>query len=152
MIKLLKFFYHRKKVIMSLHAKKLLSITPKNEPSNDTEIFEESLIFSIAVAYYLRLPSQAVDVNDKLVKPRALFEDYMDNYLKTSPLGNLKFKTILVNEMNFYIDNMTIPDSIAKNEALKENIFSIVVCVTARIPLVIIGQPGNNQWFTKKMF
>ena len=36
------------------------------------------------------------------------------------------FLEILKDEMNFYTNEMKIPDSIARNDALKENIFSIV--------------------------
>ncbi len=51
--------------------------------------------------------------------------------------------TVLEEEMNLYALQMDIPSSIARNQALVENIFAIVVCFENKIPLIIIGPPGN---------
>ncbi len=53
------------------------------------------------------------------------------------------FVTVLEEEMNLYASQMDIPSSIARNQALVENIFAIVVCFENKIPLIIIGPPGN---------
>ncbi|HEY8540756.1 MAG TPA: hypothetical protein VIL29_00120 [Pseudothermotoga sp.] len=54
---------------------------------------------------------------------------------------------ILNAKMQNYIENTEVPGSIAKNQALTENIFSIVVCVENNIPLIITGPPGNSIHF-----
>ena len=38
-----------------------------------------------------------------------------------------------------------IPDLIAKNTALRENVFIMVVCIELRIPLFLIGKPGSSK-------
>lgn len=41
--------------------------------------------------------------------------------------------------------------NIAKNKALKENVFMMIVCVENRIPLFVIGKPGSSKSLSKSM-
>lgn len=41
--------------------------------------------------------------------------------------------------------------TIARNEALKENFFMMVVCVELRIPLFIVGKPGSSKSLSKTL-
>ena len=45
----------------------------------------------------------------------------------------------------------TIPNDIARNTPFKENIFSMFVCVFARIPLFICGKPGSSKTISMKI-
>ena len=47
--------------------------------------------------------------------------------------------------MNYIIDNFIIPKGIAKNRALKENLFSAFICIVNKIPLIICGKPGRSK-------
>jgi E3 ubiquitin-protein ligase RNF213 len=48
------------------------------------------------------------------------------------------------------LDNVTLEQgNVAKNEALKENVFMMVVCVQLRIPLFVIGKPGSSKSLAK---
>ena len=38
-----------------------------------------------------------------------------------------------------------LPHGIAKTEALKENLFCIIACCCARVPLIIVGEPGSSK-------
>ena len=38
---------------------------------------------------------------------------------------------------------------IAKNEALRENVFMMAVCIELRIPLFLIGKPGSSKSLAK---
>lgn len=40
---------------------------------------------------------------------------------------------------------------VAKNKALKENVFMMIVCVQNRIPLFLIGKPGSSKSLAKSM-
>lgn len=40
---------------------------------------------------------------------------------------------------------MVIPKGVAKNRALKENLFMIFVCVMTRLPIVLVGKPGSSK-------
>ena len=48
-------------------------------------------------------------------------------------------------EQEDYLRRMTLPPGIALNTALKENIFTLLVCVVNKIPLLICGKPGCSK-------
>ena len=41
--------------------------------------------------------------------------------------------------------------NIACNEALRENVFMMVVCIELRIPLFVVGKPGSSKSFKIKI-
>jgi hypothetical protein len=47
--------------------------------------------------------------------------------------------------MNYIINSFIIPKGIAKNQALKENLFSAFFCIVNKIPLIICGKPGRSK-------
>ena len=49
------------------------------------------------------------------------------------------------------LDAMVIGPSafIAKNQALRENVFMMAVCIELRIPLFLIGKPGSSKSLAK---
>ncbi|KAK1806297.1 hypothetical protein P4O66_000172 [Electrophorus voltai] len=48
-----------------------------------------------------------------------------------------------------FISNVDCPSSVAKNEALNENVFMMVVCMNLRIPLFLVGKPGSSKSLSK---
>lgn len=46
-------------------------------------------------------------------------------------------------------DNVHLEDNIARNMALKENVFMMVVCIELRIPLFLVGKPGSSKSLAK---
>ena len=48
-----------------------------------------------------------------------------------------------------FLDNVRLEDNIARNQALKENVFMMVVCVELRIPLFLVGKPGSSKSLAK---
>ena len=47
--------------------------------------------------------------------------------------------------MLLYLQNADVPSGIAFNQALKENFFSIIVCVQNQVPLIINGRLNQNS-------
>ena len=47
------------------------------------------------------------------------------------------------------LDSMTLGDNIAKNAALRENVFMMAICVELRIPLFLVGKPGSSKSLAK---
>ena len=41
--------------------------------------------------------------------------------------------------------------NIAKNKALKENVFMMIICIENRIPLFLVGKPGSSKSLSKSM-
>lgn len=48
-----------------------------------------------------------------------------------------------------FIENVELPANIAKNKALKENVFMMIVCIELRIPLFLVGKPGSSKSLAK---
>lgn len=48
-----------------------------------------------------------------------------------------------------FVHELQLEDNIAKNQALCENIFMMVVCIELRIPLFIVGKPGSSKSLAK---
>ena len=44
-----------------------------------------------------------------------------------------------------------IPNNIARNDALKENVFMMLVCIELKIPLFVIGKPGSSKSLAKSI-
>ena len=49
------------------------------------------------------------------------------------------------------LDNMTLGPNIAKNAALRENVFMMAVCIELRIPLFLVGKPGSSKSLAKSI-
>jgi hypothetical protein len=47
------------------------------------------------------------------------------------------------------IDELNLGPNIARNTALSENVFMMVVCIELRIPLFVIGKPGSSKSLAK---
>jgi hypothetical protein len=47
------------------------------------------------------------------------------------------------------LDSIDLDDNIARNQALKENVFMMVICIELRIPLFLVGKPGSSKSLAK---
>ncbi|KAM9837888.1 LOW QUALITY PROTEIN: E3 ubiquitin-protein ligase rnf213-beta [Aulostomus maculatus] len=50
---------------------------------------------------------------------------------------------------DFFLQKIQTRETIAKNLALKENVFLMVVCIELRIPLFLVGKPGSSKSLAK---
>lgn len=48
-----------------------------------------------------------------------------------------------------FLDHVHLEKNIARNMALKENVFMMVVCTEIRIPLFLVGKPGSSKSLAK---
>jgi len=46
---------------------------------------------------------------------------------------------------------MTLGPNIAKNAALRENVFMMTICIELRIPLFLVGKPGSSKSLAKSI-
>ncbi len=49
------------------------------------------------------------------------------------------------------LDNMVLGPNIAKNAALRENVFMMAICIELRIPLFLVGKPGSSKSLAKSI-
>ncbi|KAK1794252.1 hypothetical protein P4O66_011142, partial [Electrophorus voltai] len=82
--------------------------------------------------------------------------EFRENYLLTISkyfLSPLNSKKALEDEISscqdFFLQNIQTRETIAKNLALKENVFLMVVCIELRIPLFLVGKPGSSKSLAK---
>ena len=48
-----------------------------------------------------------------------------------------------------FLDSVDLAPNIAKNQALKENVFMMIVCIELRIPMFLVGKPGSSKSLAK---
>lgn len=46
---------------------------------------------------------------------------------------------------------MKVGENIAKNAALRENVFMMTICIELRIPLFLVGKPGSSKSLAKSI-
>lgn len=49
------------------------------------------------------------------------------------------------------LSGVPLGETIAKNSALKENVFMMVICIELRIPLFLVGKPGSSKSLSKTL-
>ncbi|XP_032991850.1 E3 ubiquitin-protein ligase RNF213-like [Lacerta agilis] len=50
---------------------------------------------------------------------------------------------------DLFLSDLPLRETIAKNLALKENVFMMVICIELKIPLFLIGKPGSSKSLAK---
>uniref|UniRef100_A0A8C9LXS5 E3 ubiquitin-protein ligase RNF213 n=1 Tax=Piliocolobus tephrosceles TaxID=591936 RepID=A0A8C9LXS5_9PRIM len=50
---------------------------------------------------------------------------------------------------DLFLDGVPLRKTIAKNLALKENVFMMVICIELKIPLFLVGKPGSSKSLAK---
>ncbi|XP_076616648.1 E3 ubiquitin-protein ligase rnf213-beta isoform X2 [Chaetodon auriga] len=95
------------------------------------------LILSVGVCYYPSLEAK---------------EKYLSVICKHFP-DPLSSSAALQEEISscqdIFLQNIQTRETIAKNIALKENVFLMVVCIELRIPLFLVGKPGSSKSLAK---
>ena len=93
-----------------------------------------ALNITIYLCYYLR-------ISDKKIREKLIEK------LNTKELFNNKFLDIPDKEVSYISKEFQIDldKGIALNKSLKENLFASFVCIVNKIPLIIIGKPGESK-------
>lgn len=109
---------------------------------SEMEINLRAVYVALAIVYYFRLDR----------KYRVLYAEHMSK----SPVllidkNPVKFSDALQKELDWLIEEMSLPPGVAKTEALKENLYAIVVCTMTRTPLIIVGAPGSSKTLSFKI-
>ena len=66
--------------------------------------------------------------------------------LRTYAMLFTRFQSMILSQMD-----KNIPKNIARNAALKENVFMMLVCIELKIPLFVIGKPGSSKSLAKSI-
>lgn len=49
------------------------------------------------------------------------------------------------------LESMQLGRNIARNSALRENVFMMAICIDLRIPLFLVGKPGSSKSLAKSI-
>ncbi|CAD5126001.1 DgyrCDS14181 [Dimorphilus gyrociliatus] len=104
-----------------------------------------ALILSIGVCYYCSLNQSR---NSFLKEIGNMLERYLP---EDQDLHEILYDEILACQEVFLdgLDLGTSSNPIARNTALRENVWMITICIELRIPLFIIGKPGSSKSLSK---
>ena len=98
-----------------------------------TKIHRRAILVSLGLVYYMRLS----------VEGRVLYVEKMNHSSKLD--SSLQFSEAFKEELDWHANNVELPSGIAKTEALKENIMSIIICCVTGVPLILEGAPGTSK-------
>ena len=104
----------------------------KQDYVNKSYLLKCALNLSIYSCYYLRIS----DNKEREFLLKILDKDFENEFLKI-PLKEVQFITD-----QFVIDKQK---NIILNKSLRENLFSGFICIINKIPLIIVGKPGESK-------
>ena len=59
------------------------------------------------------------------------------------------FRSIVDRCQTFFVNELQLETNIAKNDALKENVWMMAICIELKIPLFLVGKPGSSKSLAK---
>ena len=106
---------------------------------------EQAVLLALAHCYYVRLAS-----SDSRAEYRRLLQQTWNARdaaaLRSGPaLRDNEFVDVIKAEQHEYLRRMHIPDGVALNGALLENVFVLLVCILNRLPVFLVGKPGCSK-------
>ena len=92
-----------------------------------------AIVVSLGVVYYMRLST----------KYRRQYKEFLDS---KHLLGmQVSFSEAFNEDLDWFAKQISLPPGIAKTQALKENLFAIIMCTMTHTPLIITGAPGSSK-------
>jgi len=96
----------------------------------DNNSLVRSVILATSVCYHVCLQNN---------ETREEYRKRIANCFKLKKVTSESIMNIINICHEVFLDEVRLPDAIARNQALKENIFMMIVCIELRIPLFIVG-------------
>lgn len=98
-----------------------------------------ALLLALGMVYYLRLGSNSADVDQDY---RRIFRNRLKNWCGRQ---DADVESALDKAMGALVQQTMLEPGIATTRGLQENIFMVIVCVIAQVPLMIVGPPGSSK-------
>ena len=99
--------------------------------------FVRTLILTVAVCYHASLDD------------REPFRCELAGCLNMPGLDGERINYEIICCQSVFLKNVRVGQNIARNEALRENVFMMAVCTDMRIPLFLVGKPGSSKSLAK---
>ena len=106
----------------------------------------KSIVLALAHCYLSRLPTAELRQNYR----EHMMNMFRHNGIMMSMMMNKSrnvdsFSAIVRMEEEDYLDRMELPPGTARNAALRENVFVMLVSILNRIPVFVVGKPGCSK-------
>ena len=102
----------------------------------------KSIVLALAHCYLSRLPT--AELRKEYRTEMMNIFSINDNRMTCNESLDT-FEAILRMEEEDYLDRMELPPGTARNTALRENIFVMLVCILNKIPIFVVGKPGCSK-------
>ncbi|XP_029997116.1 E3 ubiquitin-protein ligase rnf213-alpha-like isoform X2 [Sphaeramia orbicularis] len=107
---------------------------PRDREVRDPVIW--SLVMAVGVCYHACLENK---------------DKYRKKISKFLPYSPAKLTQEISLMQDLLLSGVPMGDTIARNNALKENVFMMVLCIELRIPLFLVGKPGSSKSLSKTL-
>ena len=115
---------------------------PTKYGRDDPSVRCRALFVALALVYYFRLNDQS----------RQQFKNEMSKFCLVDEQSiPVTFEQAVSDEFDWVSEHINLPVGIDPTDALKENIYAIIVCTMTRVPLIIVGPPGSSKTFSFKI-
>ena len=115
---------------------------PTKYDRDDFSVSCRAVFVALALVYYFRLNEQS----------RQQFKNEMSKVCLVDEQSiPVTFEQAVSDEFDWVFEHINLPIGIAPTDALKENIYAIIVCTMTRIPLIIVGPPGSSKMVSFKI-
>lgn len=111
-----------------------LKMHDKLDRHEESDQKTRAMLVALSLVYYMRLNS----------KYRECYQQKMEELAKQMG-AKVTFAQAFQDELEWLISEIDLPPGIARTQALKENIFAIVICVMTCTPLILVGAPGSSK-------
>ncbi|KAF4797459.1 E3 ubiquitin-protein ligase RNF213 [Turdus rufiventris] len=129
------FYRHRQLLLRELE--KYLAEKKAPKGSGDRSAVTWALVLAVGVCYHASLERKEpyrTAISQVLPKPY----DTQKRILEEISLMQ-----------DLFLSGVPLRDTIARNLALKENVFMMVICIELKIPLFLVGKPGSSKSLAK---
>ncbi|KAL3859944.1 hypothetical protein ACJMK2_010123 [Sinanodonta woodiana] len=107
--------------------------------TSQTDFYTECIIMSLAHCYHSRFS----DASDRKKYREEMAKVFISN--KIGVCDEDSIRDVIIRTQRDILEEMELPAGTAKNTALQENVFVILVCILNRIPIFIVGKPGCSK-------
>nr|XP_025715341.1 E3 ubiquitin-protein ligase RNF213 [Callorhinus ursinus] len=129
------FYSHSRMLLSKLDSFLQESHVSKNNLEREPVLW--SLVLALGVCYHASLEQK---------------ESYWRAICRLFPEPYNDSKVILeeiTQTQGLFLNGVSLRKTIAKNSALKENVFMMVICIELKIPLFLVGKPGSSKSLAK---
>ena len=140
-IKICIWFLNKRELIFNHMNEKKITNTDDSYQTKLTPL-RRAFVLSLSVCYHASLYNK---------ETRRMYRKLIETKLALACDTNPEWMyTEILKCQNVFLDEISInKKNIAKNLALLENVFMMIICIELRIPLFIVGKPGSSKSLAK---